>query len=200
RELQTAFRRYVRDMNLRGEFAVEVGDVPRKIVERAAWVDLVALSLVRESGPPTETGYGSDFGQILQRSPRPVLAVPEEADSHLDRGLLAYDGSPKADEALYAAAYFARNWALDLAVLSVGPGAAKTLEKARQYLQGRGVTAEYVAADGPILEAILDTAASYERNFLMMGGHGYRPVLQIVVGSTVDKVLQHFHQPIFICR
>jgi nucleotide-binding universal stress UspA family protein len=199
--MRREFRRYIREMNLRGELTVEVGDAASIIVQRAAWVDLVALSLTRHTGPPTATGYGTRFRTILQRSPRPVLVVPEGADSAMDRGLLAYDGSPKADEALFGAAYMAEAWGMDLVVLSAGGDqAARALERAREYLEEKQIRAEYVQRPGPALEAILETAESHGRNFLIMGGFGFRPLFQALLGSTVDGVLERFEQPIFICR
>ncbi len=199
--IRVAFRRYCREMGIRGEFAAEVGSVPGRIVDRAAWVDLVALSLVEESGPATQTGYGSDFNTILQRSPRPVFVVPEAADSALDRGLLAYDGSPKADEALFAAAYFSARWGMGLSVVCAGEEeAAAAMARAQDYLRDQGVAADYIRRPGPVAETVLSAAAETDSNLLIMGGFGFRPFLQLLLGSTVNKVLAAYSQPIFIFR
>ena len=112
-ELRDIFYEMCRELGVRGEFAAETGPVAPTMVRRAAWADLLALSLVTRKGPKTATGFGTRFNKILQRSPRPILVVPEEANSAMDRALLAYDGSPKADEALYLATYMARNWGVD---------------------------------------------------------------------------------------
>jgi len=188
-------------MSIRGEFAAETGPVVQTIVERAAWADLLVLSLVKDTGPKTETGFGTRFNKILQRSPRPVLVVPEEADSTMDKALLAYDGSPKADEGLFLAAYMARNWGISLVVVSAGKRkAANALGRAEEYLDAQEVEAAYVRAPRPADEAILSTAKEHGVNLLIMGGFGRHSALHMVVGSTVTKILRVTGQPVFICR
>jgi len=46
----------------------------------------------------------------------------------------------------------------------------------------------------------LEVAREYKSNLLIMGGFGFRPVLNMVLGSTVDQILREFRQPILICR
>jgi nucleotide-binding universal stress UspA family protein len=199
-ELQDIFEEFRQEMELRGQFAAEMGPVAQTIVRRAALTDLVALSLVRHTGPETATGFGTRFNKILQSSPRPVLVVPEDADSAMDRALLAYDGSPKADEALYLAAYMARNWQTELVVMAAGKKARAALGRAKAYLSAHDVQATYVRAHGPAHKAILDTAEEQGANMLVMGGFGQRSALQMVVGSTVNRVLRATRLPVFVCR
>jgi nucleotide-binding universal stress UspA family protein len=79
-EARQRFENSCQERGIRGEFAIEPGRFARKIVERAAWTDLLALSLIHQPGERTTTGFGSEFNRILQRSPRPVLIVPEQAN------------------------------------------------------------------------------------------------------------------------
>jgi nucleotide-binding universal stress UspA family protein len=148
-----------------------------------------------------DIGFGKKFNKILQRSPRPILVVPEATSSTMDKAVLAYDGSPKADEALYLAAYAANNWPLDLLVISAGKEQSEiALHRAKSYLAMRDVPAKYLQSDRPAAEAILGAMTDYQRNVIFMGGFGNRPVMQLVVGSTVNKVLQECSHPVFICR
>jgi nucleotide-binding universal stress UspA family protein len=121
----------------------------------------------------------------------------------MSRLLLAYDGSPKADEALFVATYLASRWPIALTVLTVETDftSAEDLRSAQQYLEQHGVeTAEYVLRQKPTGKAILETAASRETTMIIMGGFGFRPVLKLVLGSTVDTVLRGVRQPLLICR
>jgi nucleotide-binding universal stress UspA family protein len=198
---QAAFKQYLREKGLQGEIAIDVGPVARTIVERSAWVDLLVLSLVRKKGQLTATGFGTDFNKILQRSPRPVLAVPEDANSEMDRALIAYDGSTKADEALYLATYMAKQWGTTLTVVSSGKQRAESaLKRAEDYLALRGVDATYLQAKGPAGSAIPEIAETNHCNLIIMGGFGYRPVMQLLVGSTVNRVLRITELPVFVCR
>lgn len=201
RKIQADFEAFCQERGIRGEFATEIGRPARIIVQRAAWIDLLVLSLVHHSGPRTTTGFGTDFNKILQRSPRPILIVPEGAYSPLNRALLAYDGSPKSDEALYLSAYVTATWGGSLVVVSVRDEVAKVAQRrARSYLAMRDIEAEYVTAKPPIGSAILNAARANQCDWIIMGGYGDRPLLQLLVGSTVTKVLRKTDLPVLVCR
>ncbi len=188
---------------LTGEFAIEVGPIAETIVKRAAFADLVVLNLSHPPGPQPLARLGNHFTQLVQRCPRPILAIPSGAKCTVDRALLAYDGSPKADEALFVAAYLAARWPLSLTVVTVETEHTSTeaLDRAKAYLEKIGVQdATYVLCQMPIAEAVLQTAETYESDFLIMGGFGFRPMMHLVLGSTVDEILRRFKHPILICR
>ena len=79
----------------------------------------------------------SGFRTMLRRSGRPVLAVPAQTISRLNRVVLAYDGSPKADEGLYIASVLRGHWGAALTVLTIeeGQAGADSLAQARSYLE-----------------------------------------------------------------
>ncbi|MEJ2746992.1 MAG: universal stress protein [Anaerolineae bacterium] len=197
------FEAVCRDAGLVGEFAVEVGDVADTIIKRAAWADLVVTNLVHPPGPQPLERLSHGFNRLVQQCPRPILAIPTGANSDFNRIMLSYDGSPKADEALFVATYLKVRWPMSLVVLTVEteytPPSA--LEKARTYIERYGVKdVEYVLRQKPIAEAVLDTAVTYDINEIIMGGFGFRPVKHLILGSTVDTILREFKQPILICR
>jgi nucleotide-binding universal stress UspA family protein len=131
-----------------------------------------------------------------------VLAVPQNV-TPLSRALLAYDGSPKAQEALFVAAYLAGRWKISLVVLSVLDSSrvsSRTPENAREYLKMHDVQADYRTEIGPVAEVVIQVAEEEKCDLLLMGGYGYNPVLEMVLGSAVDKVLRESHKPVLICR
>lgn len=201
--MQTRFRRACLAGGIEGELAVEAGQVVETIVDRAVWSDLVVLTLEHPPGERPLDRLGNRTSQIIQRSPRPVLAIPAGAEAPMNRVLLAYDGSPKADEALFVAAYLKTRWPLTLTVLTVvteyTPPTA--LDTALAYLAEQGIEdVTAVIGEKPIAAALLGTAVAHQINFLIMGGFGFRPVKHMVLGSTVDQVLREFGHPILICR
>ena len=200
--VKRVFERRCRQAGLSGELALEAGDVVDTILKRAAWADLVVVNVTHPPGPQPLARLGSRIAQLIQRCPRPILVIPNGVHSHMDRLLLAYDGSPKADEALFVATYLMVRWPFSLVVLTVETEntSPATLERARSYLEQYGVTAEYILRPKPIAAAILETAAACDSNLLIMGGFGFRPLLHLVLGSTVDQILRRFRQPILICR
>ncbi len=116
--LQSEFARCSDQSDVPGRLSVEQGDVEDKIIDRARWADLVVLPL---SHPPAGGGLarlGNGFHSLLHRCPCPLLAVPG-APVAFQHALLAYDGSRKADEALFVAAYLAAEWGLRLTVTGI---------------------------------------------------------------------------------
>jgi len=200
--VQAEFNRRCEAAGIPGKLALEVGKVPRRICERARWTDLVVLSLSYPPAPQPIARLGSGLSTLLRRSPRPVLAVPESSSS-LGHALLAYDGSPKAEEALFVATYLAGKWNIPLTVVTVielGRTTSETLARAQEYLETHGVQAAFVKESGPVAEAILQTAEEHRSDLIIMGGYGRSPMLEVVLGSTVDQVLRASRRPMLICR
>jgi len=199
--LQSEFERRLADAGVVGEFTVEVGNTARKICDLAAWVDLVIMNIAHPPGRGPLKKITSGLRTIIYRSPRPLVLVPgiTGAFSNL---LLAYDGSPKANEALYISAYLTGKWGLQLTVLSiesarVGP---QTLQIARDYLEGQDLEARYLLQQGDQAENILAVARQIACDAILMGGYGYSPVLEMVLGSAVDRVLREAEGPVYLCR
>jgi nucleotide-binding universal stress UspA family protein len=203
RAVRERFERRCREEGVSGELAVEAGKVTDVIVKRAAWADLVIVSLAhRPTSQPLER-LGHGFSRLVQRCPRPILAIPAGSKLRMNRLLLAYDGSPKSDEALFVATYLRSRWPISLTVLTVESEhtTRADLDRARRYVEQFGVDdVDYVLRNKPIAEAILATAEEHGSNTLIMGGFGFRPLLHLVLGSTVDQILREFGRPILLCR
>jgi len=210
--LQAEFRRRCEEAGVPAEFALETGPVARKICERAWWADLVTVSLTHPPAAQIMARLGSGFRTLIHRCARPVLAAPTFAGAaispdnpsrKLDQAMLAYDGSPKAQEALFVAAYLAGRWRIPLVVLSVtekNEVMPETLAQAQAYLESRNVPATFISESGPVVETILQTAAAQHANLMIMGGYGLNPMLEVVLGSSVDQILRQTSQPLLICR
>jgi len=201
--IRTRFQRACLKAGLVGEFAVEAGDVADVIVKRAIWADLVVLGLEQLPGTRPLSRLGSRMSQIIQRCPRPILIIPHSAEYQVNNIMLAYDGSPKADEALFVAAYLKSRWPRSLTVLTVKTEhtSSEALDRARAYLEDQGIfDATYVLKEKPIVRAILKTAKEHDIQMLVMGGFGFRPLKHIMLGSSVDQVLKKFPNKTLICR
>jgi nucleotide-binding universal stress UspA family protein len=202
RAMQAEFDRRCEAASIPAKLAIEAGGVARKICERSRWADLVVLSLAHPPAPQPVARLGSGFRTLIRRCPRPVLAVPQAA-SPMDRALLAYDGSPKAEEALFIATYLSGQWHIPLVVVTVietGRTTSEALARAQAYLESHSVPATFVKESGPVAEAVLRTAEAHGSNLIIMGGYGFSPVLEVVLGSAVDRVLRESRRPMLICR
>jgi hypothetical protein len=112
------FNRRCKEASIDGDIAVEVGDAARKICQRAQWTDLVIGKMTHPPANRLLARLSSGFRIMVQRCSRPILAVPTKA-TKISKVLLAYNGNPKADEALFIATYMADRWQLPLHVLTV---------------------------------------------------------------------------------
>ncbi len=184
-----------------GELTLTTGPVTGTICYRARWADLVVVSLSHPPGPQPVSRLSSQFGQLLRRCPRPVLAVPR-THSKLDRILLAYDGSPKAEEALYVAAYLAGHWGSALTVVvALGKRVTEAaVDRVREALKAHQIQPAYVVEKSPPASLILKTAQDRDCGMILMGGYGRSPAVEIVAGSVVDEVLRSRNRPVLICR
>ncbi len=202
RVVQNEFYDRCEAVGIQGQMAIEIGGISRKICERARWADLAIMSLAHPPGRYPMARLSSGFRTMIQRCPRPVVAVPGEP-SPMNRALLAFDGSPKAMEALFIGTYLNIQWATRLVLLTINEGrrvTPKTLEQAQQYLETHGAQALALDRSGPEAETILASAEEYECDMFIMGGYGMQPVQEVVLGSTVDQVLRESRMPVMVCR
>lgn len=201
RAVQDQFKQRCEAAGVPGSLAVETGQIAPKILERALLVDLVVLNVAH----PPEGGLASlnsGLRAIIWRCARPILAVPGSS-TPADRAMLAFDGSPKAREALFVATYLAECWKTALTVAAVtDPShvAAAALDEPRRYLEFHGVAAELVDTTGPVAETLLALAEERHINLLLLGGYSANPVKEVILGSTVNRVLREACCPVFICR
>ena len=187
---------------IQGKLAIATGSIAQLISERAQFTDLVITTLAFPPGPLPLDRLESGFRELIQHCPRPVLAVPQ-VTSPLNKALLAYDGSPKANEALYIATYLSGVWKTNLIVLNVIEDEKRTsnvLFEAETYLNKSGIKATYITKRGSVADHVMNTAREYQCDFIMMGGYGNHPVLEVVLGSAVDQVLREANKPVLICR
>jgi nucleotide-binding universal stress UspA family protein len=192
-----------REAGVAGSLAVEVGEIAPKICALSTLSDLVVLNLAHPPGKRFLDRQGSGFRTVVRRCPRPVLAVPGPAQPP-GRIVLGYDGSPKAEEALFVAAYFAETWQTPLSVVTVLEGQSvteATVAQARAYLEMHEVEAEYELRQGEEpADVILATAEAKAAGLILLGGYGANRVVEAVMGSGVDRILRQSTRPILICR
>ncbi len=200
--LNHEFERRRQAAGVAGRLVVESGPVARTICDRSRFVDLTVVSLEHPPGPTPLERLGSGFRTLVQRCPRPILAVPGTARP-ISRNLLAYDGSPRADEALYVATYLGSGWQTELVVIAVDDrdqAAAASLHRARTYLEKYGVAATFLQESGPPATQIMAAAEGQQCDLILMGGYSRSPMLGVMLGSTVDQVLRESERLVLISR
>ncbi len=202
RIVREKFDRRCKGAGISGKFAIEVGGVARRVCERARWADLVVPHLAHPPGTRPRARLGSGFRTMILRCPTPILAVPGSM-SPMNHALLAYDGSPKAKEALYLSTYLASRWNISLTIVSVMESSRvtdETLGEALAYAERHEVKPTPVGESRDVAEAILRTANEHRCDFFVMGGYGHSPVVEAALGSAVDQILRETDKPVLISR
>jgi nucleotide-binding universal stress UspA family protein len=198
--IKQRFEQTCKDAGVEGALGIDVGDITQRITERAVATDLIVLKIVN----PPSTGLAalaSPFRTIIQRSSRPLITVPEKA-SEFKHALLAFDGSERAKEALFVAAYFAETWKTKLTVFTALEGSkikADVKDYARRYLELHEVEAEYVLGRQGT-NRLCRTAEEFQADLILMGSHEGGVLQQMFTGNTVDRTLRESTIPTFICR
>lgn len=201
-DIQQEFIDRCQAAGVNGDFLVKNGDITTEICERARWNDLVIINL---SYPPESSMFArlsSGIRSLVQRCPRPILFTPQTS-SPLAHVLLAYDGSLKAQEALFIAAYLGAKWSISLSVITIGNWAETqvVLEDAQKYLELHNVTAKYnLIKSEDQTGSLLDFAAHHDSDLLLIGGYSRNPLLEVLQGGDVDQLLRQSELPILICR
>jgi nucleotide-binding universal stress UspA family protein len=201
-QIQAGFEKQCKEKEIPFIFIHDTGSIAESINLRAPFTDLLVLpmKLTLEASPsiPRVTRLET----LIQDCCTPIL-VTNNAVSPLKRALIGYDGSPKAEEALYLAAYIARFWELSLTIvtgLNTRQVKSDTQQKAQEYLQRYSVEAQFIETPNPPADAILDIAEQHECDLIVIGGYGATPVVKSVTGSVVDDILGEFEKSILICR
>ncbi len=198
--LQEQFNQICSQAALHGVLAIEVGEPTQKILERAALTDLIVIKVAH----PPSTGIKSLTSHVrtlIARSSRPILALPGGI-SNFQHALLAFDGGPKAKEALFVATYLAEQWQTRLTILTGLADQAVDASAeafARNYLEFNEVEADFISRkySGEILKA---TAEEMNVDLVIMGGYSGSILKEMTAGSSVNFMLRESELPVLICR
>lgn len=187
---------------IQGEFTIREGEVEDLICAQSRYIDLVVLPLNHPPGTRSLERIDSGMRNLIRRCPRPILAVPGLV-SPLTSTLLAYDGSPKAREALYIAAYIANRWGTAVTVITSEQGLTnpeETQREALDYLEDYGIPVDHLLCYIPIADGLRTAVETGDYDLVLIGGYGTTPVIEAFIGSAVDQVMRELKIPILICR
>jgi nucleotide-binding universal stress UspA family protein len=138
---------------------------------------------------------------LITRSSRPILAIPGMI-SGFQNALLAFDGSPKAKEALFVATYLAEQWQTKLTIftgLAEESSDSSVQEFAQNYLEFNEIEALFITQKySP--ETFKLAAEQINADLLIMGGYSGSILKEMTIGSSVNYMLRESQLPILICR
>jgi len=205
RRIREIFYWRLGETNVQGSLAIEVGEPGKKILERAFYTDMVIVKMSYAPGIQPLQKLRSGFRTLVRKSPQPLLLIPGYMRS-IKRLLLAYDGSPKAKEAMYIAAYQAIQWRVELYILTTyrdneqKDEMKKHINEARSYMRFSGVFYKAHLRKGFSGQNILNFVKEKDIDMVIMGSYGSAPLKEVMSGSTIDYVLDGIQIPVLICK
>jgi nucleotide-binding universal stress UspA family protein len=183
-------------------FKFSEGNLLKSLTEQVSFADLVILPLNHPPGNKPIQRLSSGITSIIRQSPVPLLTIPIKPEN-IQTLVLAYDGSPKAREALFITAYFGMQLNTKVIVVTSTKGINNpkfVLDDARDYLGGYPLQAEYILSEDRVCDVINQIAANKRIDLIIIGGFGGGSILDVMLGSVVDRVLREICLPVLICR
>ena len=204
-------------MKLKGTVRKEQGAVAPMILKRAPKRD--GLLVVGSQGLDALDRFmlGSASTHLIHHATCPVLVVKNEA-APLRRITLAIDGSDASAKALaFVLAKFRPGRStgkggrvpIHVSVIHVMPfvtypglkeAGYKLIERSVQRLIKVGFTAEPVCQLGKPAEEIMEVAAKYHADLIVMGAKGLGAIARFLLGSVSTRVVQHAHCSVLVVR
>jgi len=144
---------------------------------------------------------GDTLDRVLQKSPRPVVAVPSIPNGG-DAIVVAYDGSIQAAHTLDAFLESGLTDSHRVHVVSVSPDsrdAMRFADRAVSALRLHGIRAisHQLVTSVPPAEVILNELCYLEAGLLVMGAGGESAADELVLGSVTRSVLKASPVPVF---
>jgi nucleotide-binding universal stress UspA family protein len=179
------------------------GGVPEMVIREAAQAQMLALGRRGHRHRDDAKSLGYNFRKIAHQAHLPMLVGGLTTPS-VHRLLLAYHGRAHADEALAWAARLQRSLSAEVIVLTV-------LEDTKSGLSGIGLEEikaglaqsdldgyRFLTGQGRPAAVMADIAAASDVDLIILGSYRHGSLVEWLVGSTVDGLLQAASLPILI--
>lgn len=182
---------------------MELGGVPEVILREAPRTAILALGRRGQSHALDPHHLGTHFRTIAHHSSQPLL-VGGDQQQPIQRILLAYNGSERAQRALDWAARLSRTLQAEVVVLTVQEDGVSDstqhwMKEAQARLIENGVTqCRFLERTGQAAVEIVAEAAASQADMIIIGRYRHTALLEWLVGSTVDQVLRNSPLPVFV--
>jgi nucleotide-binding universal stress UspA family protein len=194
-----AFESRAREAGVEFEPVLREGNVSQILEEEAQMSDLAAVGSRGANAAHRRDLVGRHVDALARRMPAPLLVTPEEYRD-VRAPLLAWDGSPKSRKALVLAAELAALFELPVRVVTAmedDVAGHALLAEAEEELRYRRVNVSSALRKGHPDDAIFAEIGA-GADLVAMGAHGHGRVVELVLGSTTDRVLRAAAVPVLL--
>lgn len=187
------FRSKLEASGVAGSARVGEGIVVHELLRASQDADAIFLGTVgvgSKRGKP----LGGHSDALLRRLAIPAVVCPAAGD-RFSRPLAAFDASERSGRALSAALDLAERVgsSLDVLTVEVDPAEVEKRRKAALAAAGR-VQVSFEAATGHPDEQILKRLPAHD--LVALGSHGHGRIVEMVLGSTTERVLRRSPVPV----
>ncbi|PIE31932.1 hypothetical protein CSA56_16930 [candidate division KSB3 bacterium] len=194
-KLQQQFERRCKAAGVQSTFTVEVGHVAEKIIQHSYQADLLLLQV--EAAQVSR--FQDTFRPLYRHINRVLLALSAVVPSSLLSVLCVYDGSPKANEALFVSSYLAGCWNLSLIIMTTSNVEANVRSFVKNYVRRRGIEAVFVQQRGRMSECLPKVVHEHGCDVIVLGGTGYHPLLEDIFHKAFEQWGTVLQSPFLIC-
>ena len=194
-----SFEARAKEAGVEFEPVLREGNVSDILVEEAQACDLVAVGSRGANAQHRRDLVGRHVDALARRMPAPLLVTPADY-VEFRTPVLAWDGSPKARKALALVAELAALLELSVRVVTAGDDEREgrsRLAEAEEDLRIRRVIAVGSWRPGHADDAVFAEIGA-EADLVAMGAHGHGRVVELVLGSTTDRVLRAATVPVLL--
>jgi nucleotide-binding universal stress UspA family protein len=177
------------------------GDFTQIIGREAPASDLVIL----DGAPGAADGRGLDHvaGAALTHGARAVLALPDAHSAFFadDTAVIAWDASPAAKAAVHAALPFLLLASQIVVVIVSRQGCVPTEELTTLLVSARrNLSITWRDPKGDVARTLLETAASYQPSYVVMGGYGHARLREAIFGGVTRALLRESPFPLLLAH
>jgi len=194
-----AFEARAKEAGVEFELVLEEGNVSEILEEQAQSCGLAAIGSRGANAAHRRDLVGRHADALARRMPTSLLVAPSDYRD-FRQPVLAWDGSPKSRRALALAAELAALLDLSIRIVTAtddeDEGQA-LLAQAEEELRYRRVRATGVVRKSHPDDAIFEEVGA-GGDLVAMGAHGHGRVVELVLGSTTDRVLRAATVPVLL--
>lgn len=194
-----AFEARAREAGVEFESVLKEGNVSEILEEEAQSCGLAAVGSRGANAEHRRDLVGRHADALARRMPTALLVAPVEYRD-FQHPVLAWDGSPKSRKALALAAELAALLDLPVRIVTASDDeeeGQELLAEAEEELRYRRVKATGVVRKSHPDDAILEEVGA-GGDLVAMGAHGHGRVVELVLGSTTDRVLRAATVPVVL--
>lgn len=180
----------------------DVGEPYEAILRQAQRYDIILLGQQTHFHFATQEGPCETLKNVLQSTPRPVVAVPEKGATGTSV-VVAVDGSLQAARALQAFQQSGLDAEREVNVVGIGTNyveVARHTDRAVEFLGFHGIRARVhvlESADSPG-DILLDWIRRLDAGMVVMGAYGKSAIREFFLGSVTRTLLAKSPVPLFL--